>query len=208
MSKYIITINRQYGSGGREVGRRLAEELRIPFYDKELISLAAKESGFTEAVFENADEKPSNSLLYSIVTGSYSPASWLMGTNEILTNDTLYGIQADVIRKIAAESCVIVGRCADFTLRDNPDLFTVFTHAPLEARCAVAIHENPNFNSREAENFVRKMDKTRANYYSYYANRPWDIALNYDLVINTDSLGVEGAVTLIKNALNLRSAVK
>ena len=202
--KHIITINRLYGSKGLDVGQLLAKKLNIEFYDKELIALAAKDSGFTESIFESADEKPSNSLLYSIVTGSYNPRSWFVGNMDMLTNDTLFNIQADVIRSLADRSCVIVGRCADFILRDSPELFKVFLHASFESRVAFAAAEHPNFSQRELENFVRKQDKNRSNYYNYYANRSWDTASNYDLVLNTDTFGVDGAADLIIAALEAK----
>ncbi len=199
--KHIITINGLYGSKGLDVGQLRAQKLCIEFYDKELIALAAKDSGFTESIFESADEKPSNSLLYSIVTGSYNPRSWFVGNMDMLTNDTLFNIQADVIRSLSDRSCVIVGRCADFILRDSPELFRVFLHSSFESRVAFAAAEHPNFSQRELENFVRKQDKNRSNYYNYYANRTWDTASNYDIVLSTDTFGVEGAVDLIIDAL-------
>lgn len=197
----IITINRQYGSGGREIGQKLAERLGINFYDKELISIAARDSGFTEALFENADERPSNSLLYSIVTGNYNPRAWFFGSTDVLTNDTLFNIQAEVIRKVAAKPCVIVGRCADFILRENPNLFKVFTFAPFEKRMDYVLKTSPNLDQKEREAFLRKADKSRMNYYSYYTNRAWDNVTNYDIAVNTGLYGEDGSVELILDAL-------
>ncbi len=202
--KHLVTINRQYGSNGDKVGRILAEKLGFAFYDKELIALAAKDSGFTETIFENADEKPSNSLLYSIVTGSYNPRSWFVGNMDMLTNDTLFNIQADVIRSLSDHSCVIVGRCADFILRDMPELLTVFIHSSFANRVEYARTERPSMTTKELEAYVRKQDKSRTSYYSYYANRPWDVASNYDLVIDIDKFGVDGAVSIITSALEIK----
>lgn len=199
----IITINRQYGSGGREIGQKLSEKLGIGFYDKELISIAAKDSGFAEALFENADEKPSNSLLYSIVSGSYNPRAWFFGGTDILTNDTLFNIQAEVIRKVSAKPCVIVGRCADFILREREDLFTVFTRASQASRIKFVADANPKYSQKECENYIKKMDKSRTNYYSYYTNREWSDALNYDLCINTDKVSIDQSVELIIKALEM-----
>ena len=121
MSNTIYTIGRQFGSGGRKVGRLLAERLGIPFYDKELLALAAKDSGYSEALFHNADEKPTSSLLYSLVMGNYPIASGAIGFKEMPLNDQLFLILSNTIRKVAEEgSCVIIGRCADYILRDNP----------------------------------------------------------------------------------------
>jgi len=206
--KHIVTINRQFGSRGGEVGTKLAEKLGFEFYDRELIALAAKDSGFTETIFENADEKPSNSLLYSIVTGSYNPRSWFVGNMDMLTNDTLFNIQADAIRSLSDHSCVIVGRCADFILRDVPELFRVFVHAPFEDRVEYARNERPTMSTKELESYIRKQDKSRSSYYSYYANRTWDAASNYDLVIDTGKFGVDGAVDLIIAALKIKDSVR
>lgn len=198
MQNKIITINRQYGSNGREIGKVLAEKLGIGFYDKEIITLAAKESGYTESIFENADERPSNSLLYSIVNGQYNPRAWFYGGTDVLTGDTLFSIQAEVIRKVSENPCVIVGRCADFLLRDNPSLVSVFTHASFENRVARTMQANPSLSEKEATGLVKKMDKSRTTYYSYYANRQWDAATNYDLCLCTDTLSVDNAVELIE----------
>ena len=201
----IIAINRYYGSGGRVIGQKIAEKLGIPFYDKELLSIAAKDSGFTEALFENADERPSNSLLYSIVTGNYNPRAWFFGGSDVLTNDTLFNIQAEVIRKVAEDGpCVIVGRCADFILREREDLLRVFITAPLEKRMDFVREDSPELKTdKERENFLRRMDKSRQSYYNYYTNRSWDALANYDLTINTGVIDDDSSVDLIIKALEL-----
>ncbi len=200
----IIAINRYYGSGGRVIGQNVAKKLGIPFYDKELLSIAARDSGFTEALFENADERPSNSLLYSIVTGNYNSRSLFFGGSDVLTNDTLFNIQAEVIRKVSANPCVIVGRCADFILRERKDLLRVFITAPLEKRMAFLVEDSPELKTdRERENYLRRMDKSRRNYYNYYTNRTWDELDNYDLTINTGLIDDDASVDLIIKALEL-----
>ena len=131
----IYTIGRQFGSGGRQVGKALAEKLGIPYYDKELLAMAAKDSGFSESLFRNADEKPASSLLYSLVMGNYPMSSGTLGFNEMPLNDQLFLIQSNTIRKVASKgSCIIIGRCADYVLRADPDIISVFIHAPIEAR--------------------------------------------------------------------------
>ena len=184
--KIIYTIGRQFGSGGRKVGRTLAEKLGIPFYDKELLTLAAKDSGLSEALFHNADEKPTSSLLYSLVMGNYP-----------MSSGALFLIQSKTIKKIADQgSCVIIGRCADYVLRDNPNVISVFIHAPLEARVhrAVNVYEVPN---DKAEDICLKNDKTRANFYNYYSDRKWGMCRTYDLALDSARLGIGGCVDQI-----------
>lgn len=204
-AKFIITISRQFGSNGRLIGQGVAEKLGIKYYDRDLISLAAKESGYTEKIFENTDEKPSNSLLYSIVMGSYATKGWFYQNEDIYSSDKLFAIQAEVIRKVAAESCVIVGRCADFVLRDEPGLLTVFTHAPFEYRKANVRKENPTLTEKELEQYIRRTDKRRESYYNYYSNREWLNPLNYHLSIDSSAIGVEGAAELIVKMLEIKS---
>lgn len=195
--KFIITINRQYGSGGRELGRLLSEKLGVKFYDKELIALASRESGYVESVFENVDERPSRSLLFSLVMNSYASKGWFYQQDDALSGEKLFAIQADVIRDVAKEPCVIVGRCANYILRDDPGLITVFTHASLENRIANLRKDNPDLTDKELENNIRRLDKQRRNYYSYYTGNDWNDADNYHLSINTAVTGLEGASRLI-----------
>ncbi|MDR1117183.1 MAG: cytidylate kinase-like family protein [Oscillospiraceae bacterium] len=204
MSKYLITVNRKRGSGGSDIAKLLADRLGIKYYDKELISLAAKESGYAESLFESADEKPSNSLLYSIAMGTYSPQTWFLNTEEPFTNDRLFSIQAEVIRKIAAEPCIIVGRCADFILRDDPDVTSVYTYASFEYRKRSVLGANKALSEKEAESYLKKMDKSRSNYYNYYTNRVWDNPCNYHAAINTEFYSREDAATLIETAVRLK----
>ena len=131
----VITISRQFGSGGHEVGERLARQLNVPFYDKALIAMAAKQSGLSEEVFAHADEKATSSLLYSMVMGNYSFGARVPGINEMPINDKLFIIQSDIIKKAAAEGpCVVIGRCADYILREHPNCLNVFIHANKETR--------------------------------------------------------------------------
>lgn len=198
--KLIITICREFCSGGMETGKKLAEKLNIDFYDKELISLAAKESGFTENIFENVDEKPTNSLLYSIAMGAPSLTGVFFQNNDFLTNDKLFGIQSNVIKEIANKgSSVIVGRCSDYILRDEEGLVKVYLQADMEFRKKRFLLEGKNVEEKDIEHIINKTDKKRANYYSYYTGREWDAVSNYDIVINTSKVGIDGAVELILN---------
>ena len=192
--KTIYTIGRQFGSGGRQVGKALSEKLGIPYYDKELLAMAAKDSGFSEELFHNADEKPASSLLYSLVMGSYPMSSGTLGFNEMPLNDQLFLIQSNTIRKVAKKgSCIIIGRCADYILRGNPDLISVFVHAPLEARVkrAIECYEIP---ADRAEDVCLKNDKSRANFYNYYSDQKWGMCRTYSLSLDSSLLGIAGCV--------------
>ena len=194
----IITISRQYGSGGREIGEKLAKILGIPFYDNELITRAAKESGFAESVFERVEEKATNSLLYSIAMGMGAYGSQDMGFSNLSLDDRIYLAQSDVIRKIAAEGpCVIVGRCADYILKDNPRVVHVFICADIKSRVERATTKYNMPVTRAQENIL-KIAKRRANYYNYHANEKWGKAENYHLSIKSDFVGIDNAVEVIK----------
>ena len=155
--KIIITIGRQYGSGGRYVGKKLAEQLGIAFYDKELINLASKESGICGEFFEKADERNSGSLLKALAMG-FSMNNAIFQSNDYLSNESLFQIQSDVIRKVAAEqSCILVGRCADYILRDNENCISVFISARMEDRIRRAV-EYAHIEEKEAEEYIRKAE--------------------------------------------------
>ncbi len=209
MSKNIvITIGRQYGSGGRYVGRLLAEKLGVPFYDKELLSEAAKTSGICEEILEEHDEKPTRSLLFSLVTGMQNHMSSGSFYMDMPLNHKIFLAQFDAIRKLAGEgSCVIVGRCADYVLRDNPDAVSVFVKADMQSKVDRAV-KYYGIDADKAEEHIRKADKQRAHYYNYYATATWGDIENYDLVVDTGALGVEGAVALIRKFIELREDKK
>lgn len=195
----IITISRQYGSGGRTIGEKLAKKLDIPYYDKELISRAAKESGFSESAFENAEKKATNSLLYSIAMGMNAYGNRDLGFTHLSLDDQVYIAQSNVIRKVAQEGpCVIVGRCADYVLNDLPNVIHVFIWADLDYRKerAVKVYNMPE---EKIEENILKMDKQRANYYNYHATEKWGRAENYHLSIRSDFVGVDNAVRLIED---------
>lgn len=196
----VITISRQFGSGGHEVGEKLARQLDVPFYDKALIAMAAKQSGLSEEVFANADEKATSSLLYSMVMGSYSFGARVPGINEMPINDKLFIIQSDIIKKAAAEGpCVIIGRCADYILREHENCLNVFVHASKEERVRRSVAKK-DCEERKASDFVTKKDKQRANYYNFYSNKRWDDLQNYDITIDTSRFTVDEAVELLMDA--------
>ncbi len=193
----IITISRQYGSGGREIGEKLAQKLGIPFYDNELITRAAKESGFSEKAFENAEKKATHSLLYSIVMGMGAYGNPDVGFTHLSLDDQLFLAQSNMIRKIAKEGpCVIVGRCADYVLRDYKNVVHVFIWADLEFRKKRAISLY-GLKENKAEEEIIKTDKSRANYYNYHADEKWGKAENYHLSIKSDFIGIDNSIDCI-----------
>lgn len=196
--KTIITIGRQFGSGGKEIGIRVAKELGIPFYDKELLQEAAKKSGLCEQIFESFDERP-KSLLYSIAMDSYMFALPGTGVGDSLEQQ-VYLATFNTIRHIADQGpCVIIGRCADYILREHENCLNVFVHADKAARIKRIVGLG-HCEEKKAPDFVTKKDKQRANYYNFYSNNRWDDLLNYDLTIDTSRFSVDMAVDLIIDA--------
>lgn len=200
MKKTIITISRQFGSGGREVGEKLAKDLGIPFYDKELIEIAAKESGMDPELFVEDDTR--TSLGFHLIGAlGYSLGGPLSTITELSLNDRLYLVQSQVIEQVAQEGpCVIVGRCADYVLSDRDDVLNVYIHANMNDRIKRAVHSY-EVDERNVEDSIHKIDKRRVNYYEYYTDRKWGRAENYDLSINTSTFDVDGAVQIIKDVI-------
>jgi len=202
--KGIVTIGRQFGSGGREIGAKLASELGIPFYDHELIIRAAKESGFSETIFENAEKKASNSLLYSLVMGMSSYGVQDGGYSSLSLDDRAYLAQAEVIRKVANEGpCVIVGRCADYILKDKPYITNLFVYADMDVRCK-RVAEMKTASPDKIKDEITKGDKSRANYYNYHTGQKWGNSFNYHMSINSSAVGIDGAVKIAKDFVMLR----
>ena len=202
-TKHIITVARQFGSGGREIAKALADELGIDFYDKELISMAAKESGMSPEVFEKIDEQATNSLLYSLSMGLYTFGNGFSAMGDLPVNDKLYIIQHKMIKKLADKGpCVILGRCGDYVLKDYDNVVSIFINADMEYRKEHAIKYH-NVDPRRAEQVVNKADKNRANYYSFYSGQKWGQAQNYDLCINSGRMTRDNAVSLIKTYVSL-----
>ena len=200
----IITIARQFGSGGREIGEELAKSLGVKCYDKELISLAAKESGIDPEVFENVDEKATNSLLYSLSLGINSFGA-NYGSAQLPVNDRLYLIQHKIIKQLADEGpCVFVGRCADYVLKDRNDTLKLFIYADMDYRIKRVI-ESKDIKDSKAEHIIDKTDKSRANYYNFYSGKKWGLTENYDLCINRTRLTTQQVVDIVKSYLNALS---
>ncbi|MBE5951307.1 MAG: cytidylate kinase-like family protein [Lachnospiraceae bacterium] len=196
--KKVITISRQYGSGGREIGAKLAEKFGIPFYDNELITRAAKESGYAEAAFHNAETKATNSLLYSIAMGMSAYGNQEIGFTQLSLDDRIYLAQSDVIRKVAEEGpCVIVGRCADYILKDYDNVINIFVYADMEFRKERAIRID-GLDPKRVEEEIVKMDKRRGNYYNYHSGEKWGKATNYHLSVMSSHIGIDNTVDCIK----------
>lgn len=205
---FVVTINRQFGSGGREIGKRLAKTLDIAYLDKELLFLAAQKSGISEKAFENADEKPEKSYLYTLSTTAYGNFAVPFSYPDVLTNDRLFAIQADVIRKEAAEkNCVIIGRCADDILSDHPRHINLFIHSPFEVR-QKRIMELYHLDVKQAKDLIAKTDKTRASYYHFYTNQKWDDLLNYDLSVDSSILGYDDTAELLVSFIRKKAKLK
>lgn len=202
--KIIITIAREYGSGGKCIGQKLSEILNIPFYDKELLALAAKESGIHEDLFKEADENHPKGFWNSMSFSTSSFGNVFSDGGELPINDRLFLIQSSIIKEIANEgSCIIVGRCADYILQDHPDAIHIFIHA-LEKDKIQRVIETYGINEKDAKTAMSKTDKRRAAYYDYYADGKWGQAENYDLSIDSSVIGIDGTVTLIKEFANLK----
>lgn len=206
MKKYVVTIARGYGSGGKTIGKMLSEDLSIHYYDRELLRLASDESGINEELFGRADEKIKSSFLYKIMKKSYTGEAISPDSDEFVSNDNLFHYQANVIRRLALEedkSCIIVGRCADYILRDSKNVIRIFVHAPLE-HCLDTLETMFSEPRRNLMKKIEHIDKHRAEYYEYYTKRAWDNAANYDLCINTSELSFQEAVNLIKEYIKIR----
>lgn len=198
MSNYVITIGREFESLGKAVGLKLSEKLGIKCYDKELLSRAAKESGLCEEIFHSQDEKPTSSFLYSLVMDTYSATGFTAAPFlDMPLNHKIFLVQFDTIKKLAEEeSCIIVGRCADYALSDFPHTINTFIHADLDFRIKNTIEEF-NVSESKARDMIAKKDKQRASYYNYYSNQKWGHSKTYDLTLNSAKLGIDGCVDLI-----------
>ena len=187
----IITIGREIGSNGLTIGKRLSEKLHIPLYDKNLLSIAARQSGLCSDVFEHADEKESYSFLQKALRSIWS------NNDNFIHNENLFQIQSDTIRDISQrESCIFVGRCADYILRQHPKTLRIFVCAELDDRIA-NISQTLNISHDSAMKKVESTDKKRSAYYNFYTNKIWGQASSYDICLNTSLLGVEGAVDIV-----------
>lgn len=194
----VITIGRQCGSGGKKIGQRLAEVMGVKCYDKELLSVAAKDSGLCEELFETHDEKPTSSFLYSLVMDTYSLGYTTSAYMDMPINHKIFLAQFNTIKKLAEEeSCVIVGRCADYALADYPNTVSVFITANDEDRIK-SLMGTYKVDEAKAKDIMVKTDKKRSSYYNYYSSKKWSDAKSYDLCINSSVTGMDGAIEVIQ----------
>lgn len=202
MEKVIITIARQYGSGGRTVGKMLAQRLNIPYYDREIIELASEDSGVNPTLFQ--DEKKQSGLLSTLLGGYHGDRILTPESAGFTKDDNLFNYQAKIIRRLAAEgSCVLIGRCADHVLRDMPGVVRVFVHAPADFCLQEAMKVN-SMSEAEVVKLIHKTDDYRARYYKYYTGQEWKNARNYDLSLDSSRLGFEGTVEAILSYIEVR----
>lgn len=188
----VITIARQYGSGGREIGMKLSQKLGVPFYDRELITMSVEKSGYDEEVLRSVDEKAASSLLYTLAMGSTGLG--VGNVPNIPINDRLFVLQSEVIRELADKGpCIIVGRCADYVLREHADVKRVFVYAGFSSRID-AVMRSDGLDERKAKDKIVKTDRRRAEYYSYYTGQKWGRLENYDVMIASDKFGIDGTV--------------
>lgn len=202
--KFYINIGRELGSGGFEIGEKLAKQFAIPFYDKELISLASKESGICKEFFEKADEIHSRKFSSGFFGLNFSSIFSDIATSSPIDNCELFRIQGDVIRQVAAEgSAVFVGRCADYILRDEPNCLNVFITASIPERIARLRNNKKlkgieNLSDAEIETVLEKWDKKRSGYYNYFSYKQWGVASSYHICLDSSYLGIDKCVELIE----------
>ncbi len=203
-NRIIISIGREFGSGGREIGKKLAAKLNIGYYDKEILSLASKESGISKEFFKRADETETmNSVgAYNLEYPVGTVFAPIFRPINSLSGNSLFKIQSDTIRELSKESCVIIGRCANYVLRDDEALFSVFISAGIDWRVK-RVSENKEYNTSQdnLKEGILKADKIRASYYNFYSNTTWGEAKTYDMCISTETFGIDGTVDLIIKAL-------
>ena len=196
--KLIITIARQYGSGGREIGERLSKLLDIPLYDKEIIKVAAEVGNLDQSVAKKADETAANSLLYTLAMGSNIVGATMSFGYRMPLNDKLFILQSDAIKSYAEEgSCIIIGRCADYVLRDEENVLRIFIYGDIEHRKARVAQRHPDVKSSQIVDLINKTDRRRSSYYNFYTGNKWGKYDNYDVAINSSTLGIEGTARIL-----------
>ncbi|MEE0401801.1 MAG: cytidylate kinase-like family protein [Christensenellales bacterium] len=203
MENRVITIARSYGSGGRKMGRLLAKELGYEYYDREILRIASDESGISEELFRQADEKqriPLFRIAREVYTGEVIPPD----SDDFISNENLFRYQAKIIRELAAtRNCVIVGRCANFILRGRDNVLNVFVTAPV-VDCVRRVMETDGLNLEEAEKKIKKIDKRRADYFKYFTGRQWQDAALYDLCLNTGHMSEQKCVDIVRAYMEAR----
>lgn len=202
--RFVITIGRKYGAGGGEVGRMLAEQLGMPFYDKKILQMVSDESGIKESYFHMADEKPGDNIIYRLAKSITPKLKKPSIGSDLLSDDNLFLFQSELLQKLADEhNCIIAGRCADHVLQGRVELVKIFITAGEEKRID-NMATRLSIPKDESKKNMKKIDKQRSEYYTYYTGKDWSSADNYDLSINTQVVGVEKSVEIIKEYLKTR----
>lgn len=206
MGNLVVTIGREFGSAGKDIGLEVAQRLGVKCYDKELLAYASENSEFCQEVFENNDEKPTNSFLYSLFMDAHSFGGYsTTGFADVPLNQKVFLAQFETIKQIAEqESCVIVGRCADYALQDNENVVSVFIRAD-EAFRIEHLMETYNMDNKAAKELMEKIDKKRQNYYNYYTSKRWGDSRSYDLCLNVSDLGITGCADVIMQYIELKN---
>ena len=200
----IITISREFCSGGQRVANQLSKDLGFKVYDADLLTEAAKDSGMSQEIFESHDEKPTNSFLYSLVMDTYSFGYGGKAYSDMPINHKVFLAQFDTIKRIAQEeSCIILGRCADYALEEMEECTTVFLCADYEDRLSY-VQKLCGLNESKAKERLKKEDKSRSGYYNFYTDKKWGNAAGYDLCINTSVLGIDGTASFIEDYIRHR----
>lgn len=200
----IITIGRQFGSGGYEIAQKLSEDLDVKLYDKEMLDRAAKESGICQELFETHDEKPTNSFLYSLVMDTYSFGYPSGSYSEMPINHKVFLAQFDAIKKIANEGpCILIGRCADYALEEYPNVLSIFIHADLDFRIR-RVARMYDLTDAKAKDMIIKTDKKRSSYYNYYSNKKWGASESYNICLDSSVFGIDGTVEAIKYLIEIK----
>lgn len=203
MKNIVITIARQYGSGGKTIGEMLAKDLGFECYSREILKMASDDSGINEQLFAKADEKLKNRF-FKMPKKVYDGGLISPDSDDFVSDDNLFNYQAKIIKNLAeTKNCVIIGRCADFVLKDYDNVASVFVHAPAEFNLARAMERN-SLTEKEMQRYIEKTDKYRGDYYRYYTGHEWDDAKNYDLCLDSSKLGFEGCMEAIKLYLKVR----
>lgn len=203
--RIIVNISREYGSKGHIIGEKIAKKYDIAFYDKELLERAAKESGISKEIFQIVEGQKTNSFLYSIAMGTYSNGSRISAAGTVSLSDRLFMVQNDLIKKIAMEgSCVIVGRCSNYILKNEYNCVDVFVYADMQDKINYVMDTTSDADEKKAKTIIAKMDKSRTSYYNYYTNKKWGARDSYDIMINSSVLGVEKSVDIICEFIDLK----
>lgn len=205
MKQTVITIARQYGSGGKTIGEMLAKDLNIPCYNREILRMASDDSGINERFFNQADEKLRKTSLFKAAKKVYNGELLPPDSDDFVSTDNLFNYQAKIIKELAKkDSCVLIGRCADFVLKGEPNVTSVFIHAS-EQFCLDSAMERHSMSQKEMEKFIQRTDKVRGNFYKYHTGHEWNDARNYDLCLDSSKLGFEKCLKAIKKYLEIRA---